>query len=557
MMMKSNIREATAIVLAAGQGTRMKSGRPKVLHEILGRPMIAYLLDTLLDLGIADIVAVVGYQAEKVMAALKDYPLRFVVQEPQLGTGHAVQVGMTAVPPSVKNVLVLCGDVPLLRGEGILRSYRKHRQAGAAVTIQTTVLPDGLHYGRVVRNSDGTVAAVVQSRDATPEVLAIREINTGTYFFETGFLRETLGLLKPNNVQKELYLTDLIHLARERGRPVAAVIEQDWETVLGINSRQELAEATRFLRRQINARHLAAGVTLIDPENTFIGPLVTIGRDTVIYPQVYLEGRTEIGENCLIEPNVKIADSKLADGVVVKMGSYITESTLGPKVQVGPMAHLRPLSDLREGVRIGNFVEVKKSVLHAGVKANHLTYLGDAEVGPGVNVGAGTITCNYDGVKKHRTVIEAGAFIGSNTALVAPVTIGAGAYVGAGSTITEDVPPGKLAIARSRQVIKERRTGAKPKEALHEADLLTSQNLPGLLDDLGLVCSHADMDEYLVLFKSHGVKTVGFLRKVATPENISLIRSMLIREEEEPCRCQVVANLVSLAQSRRFDREPS
>jgi len=462
--MKSLKNKTTAIVLAAGQGTRMKSSRPKVLHEILGRPMIAYLLDTLLELGIDDIVAVVGYQAEKVEAALKDYPVRFVVQEPQMGTGHAVQVGMTAVSPEVAHVLVLCGDVPLIPGKGIQELYQAHQQAKAAVTIQTTVLPDGLHYGRVVRNEDGTVAAVVQSRDAEPEVLALKEINTGTYFFDAGFLRMTLPFLEPNNVQKELYLTDLIEFAVKRDLPVAAVIEKDWETVLGINSRKELAEAAHFLKRQINDRHMAAGVTLIDPEDTFIGPLVAIGRDTVIYPNVYLEGRTAIGENCVIEANVKITDSILADGVFVKMGSYITESQLGPKVQVGPMAHLRPLSDLREGVKVGNFVEVKKSILHAGAKANHLTYLGDADVGPNVNVGAGTITCNYDGVKKHRTIIEEGAFIGSNTALVAPVTIGAGAYVGAGSTITEDVPPGKLGIARARQVVLTRRLKGKKEE---------------------------------------------------------------------------------------------
>jgi bifunctional UDP-N-acetylglucosamine pyrophosphorylase/glucosamine-1-phosphate N-acetyltransferase len=461
--MKTDIA-ITAIVLAAGQGTRMKSSRPKVLHEILGRPMIAYLLDTLLELGIEDIVAVVGYQAEKVQAALKDYPVRLVVQEPQMGTGHAVQVGMTAVAPGVQDVLVLCGDVPLIPGPGIQELYQMHRETRAAVTIQTTVLPDGLHYGRVVRHDDGTVAAVVQSRDAAPEVLDIREINTGTYFFDTAFLQETLGLLQPNNVQKELYLTDLIEFAAERRRLVAAVIEENWETVLGINSRKELAEAAHFLKRQINERQMAAGVTLIDPEDTFIGPLVTIGRDTIIYPNVYLEGRTTIGENCLIEPNVKITDSTLADGVVVKMSSYIEESTLGPRVQVGPMAHLRPLSDLREGVKIGNFVEVKKSILHTGAKANHLTYLGDAEVGPQVNVGAGTITCNYDGVKKHRTVIEEGAFIGSNTALVAPVTIGAGAYVGAGSTITKDVPPGKLGISRARQ--ESTRAPGKPRPGL-------------------------------------------------------------------------------------------
>ncbi len=550
-MMSINPRiEATAIILAAGQGTRMKSSRPKVLHEILGRPMIAYLLDSLLELGITDIVAVVGYQAEKVQDALKEYPVRCAIQDPQMGTGHAVQVGMSKVSSEAADVLVLCGDVPLIPEPGIAELYQVHKQARAAATIQTTILPDGLHYGRVVRNQDGGVAAVVQSRDASPEILAIREINTGTYFFDPGFLKETLPLLEPNNVQKELYLTDLIHLAAARGRTVAAAIEENWETVLGINSRKELATATHVLKRRINERHMAAGVTLIDPEDTFIGPLVTIGRDTVIYPNVFLEGRSNIGQNCVIEANVKIADSVLADGVLVKMGSYIEESRIGPKVQIGPMAHLRPLSDLREGVKIGNFVEVKKSLLHPGAKANHLTYLGDAEIGPKVNVGAGTITCNYDGVKKHRTVIEAGAFIGSNTALVAPVTIGAGAYVGAGSTITEDVPPGKLGIARSRQVIKDRRQGKK--QARSESEPLSDKNLPELLENLGLSCSHTETYECLTQLSSRGVKTVGFLLKVATPENIDFIRSMLRMEGKEPCDFEVVVNLASLAASQRF-----
>jgi len=325
----------TAIVLAAGKGTRMKSSRPKVLHEILGRPMIAYLLDTLLELGIQEIIVVVGYQAEKVKAALQDYPVRFVVQEPQLGTGHAVQAGMAAVAPETGDVLVLCGDVPLIAGESIRKLGQVHHHARAALTIQTTILPDGRHYGRVVRGPDGAVTAVVQSRDASPEILALREINTGTYFFNTRFLRLALPFLEPNNTQKELYLTDLVEFAVRRGQKVAAVVEEDWETLLGINSRKELAEATRLLQRRINERHLAGGVTLIDPDSTFIGPLVTIGRDTVIYPNVYLEGRTTIGENCVIEANVKIADSTLADDVLVKMGSYITQSQLGPGVQVG------------------------------------------------------------------------------------------------------------------------------------------------------------------------------------------------------------------------------
>jgi bifunctional UDP-N-acetylglucosamine pyrophosphorylase/glucosamine-1-phosphate N-acetyltransferase len=265
-------------------------------------------------------------------------------------------------------------------------------------------------------------------------------------------------------VTGEIYLTDLIHIAREQGRGVEALVDPDWENLLGINSRAELAAATRTVKQQINARHMDQGVTLIDPELTFIEPRVSIGRDTVIYPNCYLQGQTVIGENCVIESTVKIVDSSLENHVHIKIGCVITQSRIGAGADVGPWAHLRPLSDLRPGVHVGNFVEVKKSVLHEGVKAGHLTYLGDAEVGAGTNVGAGTITCNYDGEKKHRTVIGEKAFIGSNTALVAPVTVGAGAYVGAGSTITEDVPPGKLGLARGRQVIKDRRVDPKKQE---------------------------------------------------------------------------------------------
>jgi bifunctional UDP-N-acetylglucosamine pyrophosphorylase/glucosamine-1-phosphate N-acetyltransferase len=466
-MMETIKDSTTAIILAAGLGTRMKSSRPKVLHEILGRPMCAYLIDTLKSVGVADIVLVVGHQAELVQEAYQDYGVRFVVQEPQLGTGHAVQVAVAAVPPSAETVMVLCGDAPLISGESIQALCRLHRERGAAVTIQTVELPDGLHYGRVVRDAEGRVEAVLQAKDVKdrPEILAIREINTGAYCFEAEFLKQGLQLIYRSPVTGEIYLTDLIQIAREQGRGVEALLDPDQENLLGINSRAELAAAAKTLQRRINARHLDAGVTLMDPETNYIEPKVTIGRDTIIYPNVYLQGRTVIGEDCVIEPNVKIADSELADGVLVKMGSVITESWLGPGVQVGPYSHLRPLSDLRAGARVGNFVEVKKSVLHEGVKANHLTYLGDAEVGAGTNVGAGTITCNYDGVKKYKTIIEDGAFIGSNTALVAPVTVGAGAYIGAGSTITKDVPPGKLGISRARQVNLERRLiGQKKKE---------------------------------------------------------------------------------------------
>jgi len=452
----------TAIVLAAGQGTRMKSARPKVLHEILGRPMIAYLLDTLKAVGMEDIVMVVGYRAEAVREAIHDSGLRFVVQEPQNGTGHAVQTALPAnLLAAVRTVLVLCGDAPLIAGESILALHRLHQATGAAVTVD-----DGVHYGRVVRDQGGQVMAVVQAKDARehPEILAIREINTGVYFFDAAFLGAALQRLRPSPVTGEIYLTDLIQIAREQGRFVAALVDPGRESLLGINSRADLAAATQTVKRSINARHLDQGVTLVDPESTYIEPGVSIGRDTVIYPNVYLQGATVIGENCVIGPVVKIVDSVLENEVLVQMGCVISQSRLGPKVSLGPWAHLRPGSDLRAGARVGNFVEVKKSVLHEGVKAGHLTYLGDADVGPGTNVGAGTITCNYDGVKKHPTIIGEGAFIGSNTALVAPVTVGAGAYVGAGSTITQDVPPGKLAISRARQVNLERGSSGKKKK---------------------------------------------------------------------------------------------
>ncbi len=562
-------QKITAVVLAAGQGTRMKSQYPKVLHQILGRPMIAYLLDTLKAVGFEDILLVVGYQAETVKEALRDYQVRFVVQEPQQGTGHAVQVAMSAVPPEVKTVLVLCGDAPLIAGESIEALLAAHTKAGAAVTVQTAVLPDGLHYGRVVRETEdirhlrigkklpsnkilrGQVVKVVQVKDAKdrPEILAIREINTGAYCFEAAFLKQGLEQIPKSPVTGEIYLTDMIQIARERGRGVEALVDPDWENLLGINSRGELAEATRTVKRRINARHMDQGVTLVDPEATYIEFFVSIGRDTIIYPNVYLQGRTVIGENCVLEPHVKIVDAVLDSGVHVRMCSVISDSRLAPGVVVGPFSHLRPGSDLREGARVGNFVEVKKSVLHPGVKANHLTYLGDAVVGPKVNVGAGTITCNYDGVNKHPTIIEEGAFIGSNTALVAPVTIGAGAYVGAGSTITKDVPPGKLGISRARQVNLERRFIGKKKE-MADADPLDADRLARVLKEIGLECAPDGTDELLKLLTGGGIQTVGSFRKIANEENLKLIKNMCRQSAgRDPDTHELVVNLANLASS--------
>ncbi|MBW1918011.1 MAG: bifunctional UDP-N-acetylglucosamine diphosphorylase/glucosamine-1-phosphate N-acetyltransferase GlmU [Deltaproteobacteria bacterium] len=447
--------ELVAIVLAAGKGTRMKSELAKVLHPIMGRPMLAYSLETLNKLGVDKIIAVVGYQAEAVKAAFSSSPVTFVTQEPQLGTGHAVQVACQALGGYQGSVLVVCGDVPLLPSAYLEALYHQHCQTGVVATVLTVELAEPGSYGRIVKDGQGNILKIVEARDAKPEELSIREINTGIYCFHVPFLVTALGNLRPDNDQQELYLTDVIAQAQARNLQVASLRAPEAMSFQGINNRVDLAVVSRQVRQQINERHMLAGVTLIDPETTYIEADVQIGPDTVIYPNCYLLGSTTIGPGCCLEPNVKIADSTLGARVIIKMSTVITGSVIADEVQIGPFAHLRPQSEIRERAKIGNFVEVKKSLIHTGVKAGHLTYLGDAEVGPEVNVGAGTITCNYDGQKKYRTVIEAGAFIGSNTALVAPVTVGAGAYVGAGSTITEDVPPDKLAIARGRQVIKE------------------------------------------------------------------------------------------------------
>jgi bifunctional UDP-N-acetylglucosamine pyrophosphorylase/glucosamine-1-phosphate N-acetyltransferase len=453
--MTEPLSSLAAIVLAAGKSTRMKSNLAKVLHPIMGKPMLAYVLDTLQDLPLASTMVVVGHQAEAVQARFADYPVRFVMQEPQLGTGHAVQIAVAAMPSDYATVVVLCGDVPLLRAETLRQLYQRHQASGAVATVLTVELTDPGSYGRIVKDEQGQVLKIVEARDATPAELSIREINTGVYCFQLPFLRDALPTLRPDNDQGELYLTDLLAAARQRGLPVASLLTTDQESFQGINTRVELAAVTARVRQQINERHMLAGVTLIDPATTYIEAGVVIGADTVIYPNCYLQGKTVIGEACLLEPHVKITDSAIGPRVHIKMGTIVTESQVAADVQLGPYAHLRPQSDIREKAKVGNFVETKKTVLHPGAKANHLTYLGDAIIGEKVNVGAGTITCNYDGKHKYQTTIEAGAFIGSNSALVAPVTIGAGAYVGAGSVITADVPPGKLAIARGRQVIKE------------------------------------------------------------------------------------------------------
>ncbi len=433
----------------------MKSRVPKVLHRVAGRPMVDYVLDIAGSLRPRSVTLIVGHEADRVRKALSARPgLRFALQDPQLGTGHALLQAEPLLRDETGTLVLLSGDVPLLQSDTLRRLIDAHARAGAAATVLTAHVerPDG--YGRIVRR-DGRLERIVEHRDATAEERRIDEINTGIYAFDLAPLFDALHAIGSSNSQGEYYLPDLVAIYTRRGLTVETVQTGDMRQVQGINSRSELAEAGAQVRRERCEALMASGVTIVDPAATYIDADVRVGPDTVLHPNVYLEGNTVIGEGCEIHAGVRIVDSAIGNGVVVLNHCLITSSTIGNAVRVGPFAHVRPDSQVMEGAHIGNFVELKKTVLGPGSKANHLTYLGDATVGAKVNVGAGTITCNYDGEKKHPTVIEDGAFIGSDTQLIAPVRVGRDAYVGAGSSITEDVPPGALAVARGRQVNKE------------------------------------------------------------------------------------------------------
>jgi bifunctional UDP-N-acetylglucosamine pyrophosphorylase/glucosamine-1-phosphate N-acetyltransferase len=444
------------VILAAGQGTRMKSSLPKVLHRAAGTTLIDHVLRAADPLQPASIVVVVGHHAAAVRDALrKRLGLRFALQEPQLGTGHALLQAEPMLKDAVGTAVLLSGDVPLLRSGTLRILVEQHHASGAAATVLTAMLdqPDG--YGRIVRDEGGRIGAIVEHKDASPAEREIREINSGIYAFDLAPLFGALREIRSANAQGEYYLPDLVKIYRARGLTVESVAVEDPREVLGVNSRKELADVATILKTSKNETLMAAGVTIIDPATTFIGADVEIGADTVIHPGVYLEGRTRIGSGCDINSGVRIVDSTLADGVVVNNFCVITQSRIASGARIGPFAHLRPQSDVGEDAHVGNFVELKKTAIGRGSKANHLAYLGDATIGEKVNVGAGTITCNYDGTHKHPTIVEDGAFIGSDTQLIAPVRVGKGAYVAAGSSITEDVPADALAIARGRQVNKE------------------------------------------------------------------------------------------------------
>lgn len=442
-----------SIVLAAGKGTRMKSRLPKHLHKINGEPMIGHIVDSLKELKSNAIITVVGYKSEMIKEYLGG-KISFVEQKEQLGTGHAV----LQVEPILKNkegvTVVINGDTPLITSQTLKGLVNRHTEKNAAATILTmeTSFPKG--YGRIVRGKDGEVLKIVEEKDASAEEKRIQEVNSGTYCFDNLKLFKAVSKINNNNEQKEYYLTDAIEILKAQDETVSAFQTADPEETIGINDRIDLAKAEKISKNRILNKIMEDGVTIIDPEQTYIEKDVKIGIDTIIYPGTYLKGYTTIGENCIIGPNADITDTKIGDNVTITY-SIITTSLTEDEVIIGPFAYIRPNSHISAKVKIGDFVEIKNSYIGDRTKVPHLSYIGDASVGDDVNIGCGTITVNFDGFKKHTTIIESRSFVGCNTNLIAPVTIGEDAYIAAGSTITTEVPDFALAIARERQTNKE------------------------------------------------------------------------------------------------------
>ncbi len=441
----------TPVILAAGKGTRMRSELPKVLHPILGKPMIWYALQACLAAASEKPVLIVGHEAERVKESVGDQA-HFVLQEEQLGTGHAVEQAKSLLDGKTEYVLVTYGDMPLLTGDTLKRLVDAQRYHDGPMSILTVTVDNPRGFGRIVRDKDGNVQAIVEEADATPEQLQIRELNTGVNCFSADWLWQALSNIELSP-KGEYYLTDLVEIAVSEGRSVKALSIADAEEMIGVNTRVHLAEASAKMQQRINRAWMLSGVTIQDPDSTFIEPDVTIGRDTVLGPNTHLQGDTHIGEACTLGPNTIVRDTKMGDRCEV-FASVLEQAELEDDVDIGPFGHLRKGAHLADGVHMGNFGEVKNSYLGPGTKIGHFSYLGDAKTGPDVNIGAGTITCNYDGVKKHPTEIEEGAFIGSDTMLVAPVRIGKGARTGAGAVVTKDVDEHTLAVGMPARSIR-------------------------------------------------------------------------------------------------------
>jgi bifunctional UDP-N-acetylglucosamine pyrophosphorylase / glucosamine-1-phosphate N-acetyltransferase len=443
----------SVLILAAGEGTRMRSALPKVLHQAAGKALVEHVLEAASVLKGAAAGVVLGRGADQVKALLGDRGVSFFLQKERLGSGHAVKSAAVWLKRRGGDAMVLCGDAPLLKPGTVRALAALHRKEKNAATLLTARVDRPAGYGRIVRGADGRVSAIVEEKDASPAQRSIDEINSGTYCFRAAELVAALSRLRPDNAKGEYYITDVVAMLVAAGRPVGALEVEGAEECLGVNTRAELAVAERVLRRREVDRLMAGGVTVLDPEGTYVDAGVEVGPDTVIWPQTYLLGGTRVGAGCRIGPWSFLKDCRVADGAVVK-ASFAEDAEIGLGAAVGPYSRLRGGTRLGPDVRVGNFVEVKKSFLARGVKAGHLAYLGDAEVGAEANIGAGAITCNYDGFVKSATRIGAGAFVGSNANLVAPLRVGAGAVVGAGSTVTQDVPAGALALERSRMILK-------------------------------------------------------------------------------------------------------
>ncbi|WP_302226853.1 bifunctional UDP-N-acetylglucosamine diphosphorylase/glucosamine-1-phosphate N-acetyltransferase GlmU [Veillonella magna] len=447
------MNQVAALVLAAGKGTRMKSRLPKVLHKVGGKAMVERVLDTVNAVGVDRSVVIVGFGGEEVRAYLGDR-CEYVTQAEQKGTGHAVREAKPVLGDFDGIIVLMCGDTPLVTEDTIKALLNEHATTGAAATVLTAHMENPTGYGRIIRDEEGKVLRIVEQKDGTPDELAVQEINTGMYAFDSQKLWPCLAQLSDDNAQGELYITDVVGILVNAGERVSAYMTMDEDESLGVNSRVQLAEAERILRNRKLRELMDAGVTIIDPATTYVAPEVVVGSDTILHPGTILEGNTVIGKECEIGPHTRFTNVTVGDNNVIHF-TYAHDCEIKNGTDIGPYVHLRPNTVIGDKVHIGNFVEVKNSIVGEGTKFPHLSYIGDSDVGGGVNIGCGTITVNYDGKIKHRTRIDDGAFVGCNTNLVAPVHVGAYSYIGAGSTITKDVPDKALAVGRARQMIKE------------------------------------------------------------------------------------------------------